>query len=261
MHRTLLLFFVAFVYYSIVTYSLLNFGGGILISSLFLFGIPAYALARFSAAPSVVIALVVTLGAGIAILLEGIAHIYGIWYTLGVDELRLFGLVPVEVIITSIVQTLFLALLYELIFDDGEYSTASARSRFFAFGVFSLSVALLVAVHQYVLKGIFFTHSYIWILGILCAATIATLAVTRSLSLRFFDRLCAFTLIASVPLLIGLSVAVANTHKVFAYANDYVYTFTFFGSMVPIEEVLLMLIMPLFVATFYELYLDDRKVS
>lgn len=260
MHRTLVLFFVAFVYYAIVTFTLINFEAGILLTSLLLFGVPAYALARFSAAPSVVIALVVTFGAGIAILLEGIAHIYGIWYTLGVDELRLFGLIPVEVLVTSVVQTLFLALLYELIFDDGEYSTSSATSRFIAFGVFTLSVVLLIAIHQYLLHGIFFTHSYIWILGILCAASIATLAVTRSLTLRFFDRLSAFTLVACVPLLIGLCVAVLNTQKVFAYAHDYVYTFTFFGSMVPIEEVLLTLVMPLFVATFYELYLDDGKI-
>jgi hypothetical protein len=38
-----------------------------------------------------------------------------------------------------------------------------------------------------------------------------------------------------------------------------VYTFNFFGSTLPLEEILLALVLPLFVATFYELYLDDAK--
>jgi hypothetical protein len=250
---------LALLYYALACYCLYIFESGLLLSSLVLFGIPAYFLARYSAAPSAVIVAVLAFGAGIAILLEGIAHMYGIWYTIGVDEYRLFGLIPFEVLISSVVQTLFLALLYELIFDDGVYTASSARVRFTAFGVFSLSVLGLIAIHQYLLKGIFFTHSYIWILGIVVASSLATLAVHKSLSMRFFDRLFAFSCVAFIPMCISVFLSVTNTHKVFAYVQDYVYTFNFFGSTLPLEEILLALVLPLFVATFYELYLDDAK--
>lgn len=250
---------IGFVYYALSIYALYSFGAGILLTSIILFGLPAYVLAHYSAAPSAVLSSVVVFGAGLAVLLEGVAHIYGIWYTLGVDELRLFGLIPLEVIFSTIIQTLFLVLLYEFIFDDGDYTTAKTRVRFISFGVFSLSVLVLLALHQYLLKGIFFTHSYIWILGILVASTLATLAVTRTLSLRFFDRLFLFAIVACLPLSAGLFLAITNTHKVFAYANDYLFSFMIFGNLVPIEEILLMLAIPLFVATFYEVYLDDAK--
>lgn len=261
MHRKVLLFFGAFVYYALALYALRSFESGILLSSVVLFGLPAYVLARYSAAPSAILTSVIVFGAGLAIVLEGVAHIYGIWYTIGVDELRLFGLIPLEVIFTSIIQTLFLALLYELIFDDGEYTTSKSSTRFVAFGVFSFSALALIAIHAYILKGIFFSHSYIWILCILVASTLATLSVTHSLTLRFVDRLVSFSLCAWIPLSIGLFLAVANTHKVFAYTHDYLYTFNLFGSTIPLEEIILTLVLPLFVATFYEVYLDDGKIK
>jgi hypothetical protein len=259
MHRKVLALCFFTFYFSIVTFGLLAFDAGSLTSALFLFGFPAMLMVRFSSAPAGVLIVVATFGAGLAILLEGIAHTYGIWYSLGVEELRLFGLIPIEVIGSSIAQTLFLVLLYELLFDDGEYSESHARHRFLSFGVFALGVVLLLLIHQYVLQGIFLTHSYIWILGILCISAVASLAVTKTLTLRFFDRLVAFTLYSAVPLLLSLLVSVANTHKIFAHETDYLYTLTLFREMVPLEELLLVLAFPLFVATMYELYLDDRR--
>jgi hypothetical protein len=261
MHRNVLLLAIASTYYFVATYALITFDVGLLFTSLTLFGLPAYLLARYSAAPGWVLLCVAVFGAGIAVLLEGIAHLYGVWYTLGVDELRLFGLIPLEVILSTVIQTLFLALLYELIFDDGQYVTVKETERMYSFGVFTVSVLLLVGIHQYLLNGIYFSHSYIWIIGILVGSTLATLAVTHSLTLRFFDRLALFTVVASVPLFLSLMVAVGNTHKIFAHTNDYLYTITVFGNIVPIEEILMLLVLPLFVATFYELYLDDKSVA
>ena len=259
MHRNVLLGFCAFLYYALATYALYSFEAGLLLTTLVLFGLPSYALARFSAAPGAVIIAVIVFGAGMGLLLEGIAHIYGIWYTIGVDELRIFGLVPVEILLSSVLQTLFLALLYELFFDDGTYTTSSARVRFVAFGVFVLSVLGLLALHRYVLDGIFFSHSYLWVIGIFAASSIAALAVHKSFSLRFTEKLFSFCLIAWTPLVCGVVLAVGNTHKVFAYTNDYIFSFSMFREIVPIEELLLALILPLFVATFYELYLDDGR--
>lgn len=259
MHRKIIMLFVAFLYYALAAVTLYNFDFGLIVTSIVLFGLPAFALAHYSSAPPAVVVSVMTFGAGIAILFEGIAHIYGIWYTIGVEEFRLFGLIPLEVIVTSTVQTLFLALLYELIFDDGQYSVSTARSRFISFGVFGIGALLLVALHEYVLKGVFFTHSYLWMLGILVASSLSILSVHKLLTLRFFDRLLAFSLFSYIPLLISLFLAVSNTHKVFAYTQDYLFTFTIFGNNVPIEELLLVAVLPLFVATMYELYLDDGK--
>jgi hypothetical protein len=259
MHRNVIIGVVGVVYYVLSCFALSIFGAGILSTALILFALPAYVLARYSEAPGNVIISVLTLGTGIAFILEGIAHIYGIWYAVGVDELRIFGLIPIEMLFASIIQTLFLCLLYELIFDDGVYTEKQPHVRFAAFGIFALSVLALVGIHQYLLNGIFFTHSYVWILGILIASSLAALAVNRALSMRFFDRIALFTVVAFLPLCANLIIAVVNNHKIFAYVNDYLFTFTIGGNLVPLEEIVLAFVMPFFVATFYELYLDDAR--
>jgi hypothetical protein len=259
MHRNLIIGVVGALYYVLSCVALSIFEAGILSTTLILFALPAYMLARYSEAPGNVIISVLTLGTGIAFILEGIAHIYGIWYAVGVDELRIFGLIPLEMLFASIVQTLFLCLLYELIFDDGVYTEKKPHVRFVALGIFALSVLALVGIHQYLLQGIFFTHSYIWILGILIASSLASLAVHRALTMHFFDRIALFSLVAFLPLCANLFLAVANNHKIFAHIHDYLFTFTIAGNTVPIEEVILAFVMPLFIATFYELYLDDQK--
>ena len=119
----------------------------------------------------------------------------------------------------------------------------------------------LLAIHQFVLKDIFFNNSYIWILGIFLGCSLATLATLRALSFHFWDRLALFSVVAFVPLFTSLTIAVANTHKVFAHTNEYLWSFTLYGTVVPLEELLLMLCFPIFVATFYELYLDDGKIE
>ncbi len=257
MHRTVLLLASALVYFSICIFGLAVFDAGIVATSLVLFGIPAYMLARYSAAPAAVLSSVAIFGIGLSVLLEGIAHTYGIWYVLGVEELKLFGLIPLEVIATSLLQILFLVLLYELLFDDGEYSEMDVSHRLISIGTFSVAVFLLVGLHRYILTAVFVSYSYTWIVGILIASSFSLLVMTGSMSVRFFDRLCAFSLYASFPLLCSLYIAIVNTHIVFAYTSDYLYTFQLWGTIVPIEAFLMLFALPLFVATCYELYLDD----
>lgn len=260
MHRTLLILTGSFAYFALAAFGLIAFHAGLLVTALALFGIPALVLARFSAAPAAVVISVMVFGAGIAVLLEGAAHIYGIWYTLGVDELRLFGLIPLEVIATSMIETLFLVLVYELFFDDGEYTETPQQSRFAAFLGFAVLVSTLIALHVYVIHGILFTHSYLWLIGILAFSTLGTLAMQRSLTLAFFKRLGMFTLITAFPLSISMIIAVVNTQRIFAFASDYVYSISINGALLPVEEIVLTLLLPMFVATFYEIYLDDGKL-
>jgi hypothetical protein len=261
MHRTIILLFGSSLYYALSAWALYAFHAGSLVTALVLFGIPAYAFARYSAAPAAVLVAVCTLGGGMAILLEGIAHIYGIWYSLGVEELRLFGLVPIETIASLCIQTLFLALLYEFLFDDKSYSVSHARVRYLSLLGFALCALALIALHEYLVKGIFFAHSYLWIIGTLLASSLIALALYAPFSLKTVKRFGLFTLLAFVPLCVDLLIAVANTHKIFAYAADYLATVTIFGQTVPIEEFVLLFAYPLFVATFYELYLDDGRLQ
>ncbi len=258
-HRHVLLLAIIGTYYAVVTYALAAFDAGLLASSLMLFGFPSLALAHFTLAPTAVVLSVTLLGAGIATLLEGIAHVYGLWYSLGTTELRLFGVLPFEMIIALTLQVLFFGLLYEVLFDDGAYTVRSARERFGFFIVFGVAAVGLIFIHQYLVQGIFLSYSYFWLIGSLVAASLVMLALHGRMSVVFFDRVCDFTLIAAVPSAIALWLASANVHKVFANANEYVGIVTLYGQELPLEELALLFVLPFFVAVTYELYLDDRS--
>lgn len=255
-HRTLILSFVAFLYYALAWYGLYMFGAEILLTSLVLFGIPAYALARFSSAPTAVLISVILLGGSLAFLLESIAHTYGLWYTVGVDSARLFGLIPFEAVVATSLQVLFLALAYEAMFDDGVYTERSARLRFSAFVVLLATLTLFVALEAYI-DTRFMESPYQWLISALLLACFLSLMAYRSLTIRFLDRLVLFTMLAALPLSINLALAISNVHKVFANLHSYAYTYNLWGSALPLEELLLALTMPLLVATVYEIYLDD----
>ncbi len=259
MHRTVLLFSILALYYGLSTVGLSMFDAGMLASTLVLFGVPALAFARFSMAPPLVLVSITMLGAGVAFLLEGIAHMYGLWYSMGILESRLFGIMPLEMLLAIVMQVLFLGLLYEVLFDDGVYTPRSAWQRIGFFAVFAVAVVMLIGIHRYIANDFFLSYSYMWIIGILVSSALTALVLHKDLSIQFFDRAIDFSLIAAIPLAIYLWLSVANVHKVFAHTTEYVAVVSFYGQKIPLEEIVLLFALPFFVATIYEMYLDDGQ--
>lgn len=258
-HRRLVLLALSAVYYCLAIFALLIFEAQVLVSSVVLFGIPAYALARFSLAPLSVIAVVALVGAGVGVLLEALAHIYGLWYTAGVNVVKLFGIIPIEGVLAMTLQIVFLTLVYETMFDDGVYNLRSVHRRIGLFVGAGIGLVALAGV-SIALRNVFFVESvYLWLLTALAFTCFVILYVYRAFSVQLLDRIILFTLIAIGPLLGALLIAVVNVQKVFAFTGEYVYSFSVLGETIPLEEVLLLLILPLLVATVYELYLDDQR--
>lgn len=257
-HRHVLLLALVATYYGVATFALATFDAGLLVTAVVLFGLPALVLSHFTLAPAAVLVSVTLLGLGMATILEGVAHIYGLWYSLGITELRLFGVLPVEMVVALTLQVLAMALLYEVLFDDGTYTQKSAYERggfFLAFGVAAVG---LIVLHEYVAPTLMLAHSYLWLIGSLLAASVLMLMLHREFSIPFLDRVLDFSLIAAVPGALSLWLAAHNVHKVFALEHEYLDMVWLFGQSVPLEELLLLFVIPFFVAVTYELYLDDR---
>lgn len=256
-HRSLIIGSLLGLYYGLVAYALHSFDAGLLVTQLFLFGLPAYWLARSTRAPSQVLVSVAALGLGVGVLLEGVAQIYGLWYSIGFTELRLFGLISFEMVLSIMFQSVFLALAYEALFDDAEYTTRRAQDRLIFFGVFAVGAAVLIGLHYFLVEGWLLDYSYVWIVGTLVAAALTSLSLHKALTPRFIDKVIDFSLIAAIPLTISLVLSVTNVHKVFAYNDGYLSTVYLFGASVPAEEIVLLFAFPFLIATLYELYLDD----
>lgn len=258
MHRRVLLLALVLVYYGVATYGLALYDAGLMVTALVLFGLPAWVLARFTVAPPAVLVAVTSMGLGIAVILEGIAHIYGLWYSLGITELKLFGVLPLETVAALTLQILFFALVYEVLFDDGVYTERSAEMRFGFFTLFAIASLGLIAIHVFLVRGVFLDYSYLWLVMSMVVASFVMLSLHRRFSVVFINRIFNFALIAALPSGLALWLAAHNVHKVFGNQSAYIASVPVFGQVVPIEALAVLFVLPLFVATMYEIYLDDE---
>lgn len=258
-HRTLILFACVAIYYTLATYALVSFDAGLLVTAVVLFGGPAALLAHFTLAPSAVVIAVGVFGLGLAVILEGVAHLYGLWYSLGITELRLFGILPLEMIGALGLQVVFFALLYEAFFDDGVYTVRSSYERGVFFLAFLVGVLGLFAIHQLFAIHTYLPFAYLWLVISLIGSALTMLILNRRTSIFFFDRIFDFTLMAMFPSGLALYVALVNVHKIFALPSAYIATVPLFGFAVPVEALLVTAALPFLVAVCYEVYLDDRQ--
>lgn len=239
------------------TVGLYQFGAGLTLISLILLGVPAVLLARFSAAPSPVLATVAAFAVGMTLLLEGVAYSTGLWQFASNTGLVWFGWLSLELVLLAVLKVIFLVLFYELIFDDGVYHTRVIRGHMAEFVCFALAALVLVLVGQWWFAPTSAPETYYWIVALLLLASIAMLAVRSALTVHLFDKLVHFAAIGFVPLLCLEFLLVANGIK--TVSGDWeVVTIPFTAIGLPLGEWLLALSIPVFVTVVYELYLDDR---
>ena len=258
MHRTIFISAATLAYYAVATYALYSFHAGLLVTALIFYGFPALLLARFTLAPPAMLLAVAFLGGGLSILLQAIAHLYGLWYVAGAAPIRLFGLVPTEQVVATALASVFLVLLYENFFDDGRYTARSARHRLIFFVLWFFGVIVLLALQQHVLGGVFVSYSFIWTLIIMIGSATALVAMHRSLSLRFFDRITDFAIMGAIPLGLALFVGVHSGSIVFPDNPEFLGVIWYFGQAVPIEAAALLFTLPYVIGAVYEIYLDDQ---
>lgn len=260
-HRNLVVALMWFLYYGLAAYSLHVFEAGLLISNLVLFGLPALLLIHFTVAPSQVLVAATAFGFGLGVLLEGVAGLYGLWYNTSASSLQLFSVLAPETVLVLTLQVLFLVIIYEVLFDDIEYTLRRARERLAFFMVFAVAALGLITLHYLLAPTWQLSYSYLWVVGSLVFSALAVLSLHKRLSVRLFDKAIDFSLAAVLPLGLSLWLMLENGLKVFPAETDYLARIYFFGHTIPLEEVVLLFTLPFLVAIVYEMYLDDRKVS
>lgn len=257
-HRALIVGISWLLYFGIALFGLALFDAGVLLSQMILFGIPALVLLRWTHAPSPVVVAVTAFGFGLGVILEGVAYFYGLWSSGTAMGLASATIFPIETVLSIMMQTLFLTLCYEILFDDIEFTVRSARQRLVFFFVFSISALGLITIHYILAPGWNVSYSYAWIIGSMIVSALLALMLQKQLSVPVFDKVIDFCLVAALPLGSSLWLAAENSHKLFLTEEDYLATVYFFGHYVPLEEIALLFVLPFLVASVYEMYLDDK---
>lgn len=256
MHRNVIFTFGFIIYFMVASFALLQFGFGIISAAVLMLGVPIYTLAHYSAAPRAMMITVSCFAIGMSLLLEGLGHIYGLW-SLVSDTGTFSGGLTFEILVVTSFKVLFLILFYELLFDDGEYSIAEARSRLSEFGLFTVAAIVLVSLFYFFYDQFAMPSMYYWLTLILLLSSVAMLTVQQVLTLRLVNKILLFAAVAAIPMLCVEYLLIGSGHKVITTMLHPV-NLPLFAGPIPLGELLMAFSMPVFVSTIYELYLDDR---
>lgn len=195
--------------------------------------------------------------ASMALLLSMVAHMQGAWYELSAGSLRLFGLVPLESFFVSIAHILFFVTIYEYFFDNAKNSPVVRHRKSYIIALWGVVATALG--YLYLFSQVALTHTFVWIILLLLVLIgYAGLLLTKYRK-EVILRSLKFTL-AMVPFsLLYEYVALSNNLRFFANPNEYLYSFTIFEQIVPLEELIFILLLPTLVILYYELFFDDES--
>ena len=192
----------------------------------------------------------------LALALGAFAYLNGVWFETSVTEIRLFGLVPIEALLAAFMHIFYFIVLYEYFFDDRE--TESVVKHRSAFLVTLLCIFAATLAYVYLFSNLLLTNAFAWLVaGLLVLIGFGTILVYQD-RWSLLRRLSLFAL-SMLPLSwLYEYVALANNYRFFANTNEYLYSFTVLGQVVPLEELLFIALLPVAVALFYELFFDDE---
>jgi hypothetical protein len=257
MQAQLVLYIGILLYTGLATIGLVLFDAGALTTALVVLGAPL-AVWSYELHPSRGLVLSVGLIAlATALLFETIAHTSGLWLSVSSLTYRVFGLFPIEALLYSTLLYFYVVFFHEFLVDDKKlYRVIFDRKRGWlltALVGLAFSIVLLVLLSgQFVIPYAF----TLLLIGMIVALVVAALYSHHSPWRVLHKALLTTSLLLPVMVLLE-TIAIFNVHTVFANPMQYLFTIELLGEMIPVEQVLYMLLAPVWVVTIYELYFDD----
>ncbi|MES2749704.1 MAG: hypothetical protein V4606_04910 [Patescibacteria group bacterium] len=191
-------------------------------------------------------------------ILQLYAYKSGLWYELSPLSISILGGAPLEAYLFSVLHILYLILLYEYFFDDGvsaKRTKISARGLGIVGIIYSLILGML-----YLDPTVLVNYPFAFLLALMSSLFALIILINKTLpSAALFKKAGMFTLAVFPLSLIYEWVMVENEIRIFANVNEYLGYFTWNGSIVPLEELLLLLLIPFGVVMIYEMFIDDSK--
>jgi hypothetical protein len=229
-----------------------------LVITALLFGAPIFVLWNRLHLKSHLVPLLATFTLLGAALLQLYAYKSGLWYELSPWALPVFGGAPLETYLFSIFHIIYFILLYEYFFDDGQ---SAKRSKLSARGLGMTGVVYAVlAGIIYIHPTVFVTYPFAFMLAFMSSLFALLILVRKSIpEVALFKKAGLFAL-ATFPLsLIYEWILIENNIRLFANTNEYLWYFEWNRQVVPVEELLLLLIIPFGLVMLYEMFLDDAR--
>lgn len=186
------------------------------------------------------------------------AYIHGLWYELAPSNTMVFGSGPIESYAFSVTFILYMIVMYEYFFDDKH---SRVKTTYVARILALLGIILALSLgYVYFFAATVATSAYAVLVGAVMLSLVLMVGWRQSaVRIRILARAAVFSLTMLPVALVAELILLANNIRFFANPQDYVYSVPFFGYLVPIEEIALLFLLPIWVVVVYELLFDDGK--
>jgi len=194
----------------------------------------------------------------VTVVFQAFAYSQGIWYEVTPTNIWVFGAGPLESYVFAALLIIYFAVLYEYFFDD---KTNRGTSLTKAIHIASISVLLAIAFgYVFLTSAVIVEHGFAVLVGFLAFGLVALGSIRQQLLDRRVLQKATLFSVAMLPIgLIAELVLLSNNIRIYAHLNEYVATIQYFGHVLPIEEIFLLLLLPMWIVVVYELCFDDGR--
>jgi len=186
------------------------------------------------------------------------AYAHGLWYEIAPSNVQVFGAGPIESYIFSVTFILYMIVMYEYFFDD---KTSRVRTVYVARIIGLLGIMLAISLGYVYFFAVTVIENAFAVLVAVIGLTLAVMIGWRNFKMRsrILLRAAAFSWAILPVALVCELILLANGIRFFANQQDYIYSIYFFGYLLPLEEIILLLLLPMWVVVVYELLFDDGE--
>lgn len=233
-------------------------GASFLVITGVLFSAPIFVLWNRLQLQSHLVPLVATFTLLTTAMIQIYAYKSGLWYELSPLALPVFGGAPFETYLFSVLHILYLILLYEYFFDDGH---SVKRTKISARGLAMVGVGYAVIIGIiYTNPIILVSYPFAFLLAFISSLFAVVILVRQTMPTPALFKKAFLFALATLPLsLVYEWIMIENGIRLFANANEYLAYFEINRHVIPIEELLLVLIIPFGLVMLYEMFIDDSK--
>lgn len=201
-------------------------------------------------------ALMSLFGATMLLLLESFATSTGSWYSVSNSLWRGWGGLSLEGILFAFLSTLYLVVLYEYFFDDRVLK--GVRYRHGVWRLWVVALLLLLATYVSLFTFLVVTHALAWIVGSLFVTLVLMMLIASPKDpCKLLQKILWYTLFMSPFMFLLELVATVYTVRVYAFTSEYLAVLPWYNATVPLEELILVLLLPGALVLCYELFIDD----
>jgi hypothetical protein len=193
------------------------------------------------------------------VVIQSFAYRHGLWSETTPTDILMFGTGPLEVYVFACLLILYFVVMYEYFFDDHKNSLQRGFGKAMQIGV--LSMLLAVSFGYVITKSdVLIQNAFVILVGFLGIGLVALGSVRyQLLDTTIFKKTFLFASGMLPMSLIAELVLLSNGIRVYDTSTSSLYTIEFFSFLVPLEEIALLLLLPMWIVVIYELCIDDGR--